>query len=252
MPVDKFGRMSDAKTMDTGVLLTYINNNYIRSDGGTPISGSINMNGNTLYSMPDPVNPQDVATKEYADKKTHIIAVSTYHCGDLIKGEYQFTFRGNKCEKSGFLMPHSGRLKKIKMRLIFKIGAPDEIIKITSDEINDKIDEDYSLADYWKDFFVLGDIFSLILFEKGNYQPTGSILSTYRCYASSAANLENLRRIKRKFDLDRDLKNYSLSEGDVINIRTETNRNLKLKCSFLFTFLIELDPLQVICLNHFK
>ena len=67
MPVDKFGRMSDAKTRDTGVWLTYINNNYIRSDGGTPVSGSINMNGNTRYNVPDPVNPQDVATKEYAD-----------------------------------------------------------------------------------------------------------------------------------------------------------------------------------------
>ena len=67
MPVDKFGRMSDAKTGDTGVSLTYINNNYIRSDGSTPVSGSINMKGNTLYNVSDPVNPQDVATKEYAD-----------------------------------------------------------------------------------------------------------------------------------------------------------------------------------------
>ena len=50
MPVDKFGRMSDAKTKDTGVSLTYINNNYIRSDGGTPVSGSIDMRGNTLYN----------------------------------------------------------------------------------------------------------------------------------------------------------------------------------------------------------
>ena len=68
MPVDKFGRMSDTKTRDTGVSLTYINNNYIRSDGSTPVSGSINMRGNTLYNVSDPVNPQDVATKEYADK----------------------------------------------------------------------------------------------------------------------------------------------------------------------------------------
>ena len=37
MPVDKFGRMSDAKTRDTGVSLTYINNNYI-SHGSTPVS----------------------------------------------------------------------------------------------------------------------------------------------------------------------------------------------------------------------
>ena len=47
MPVDEFGRMSDTKTKDTGVSLIYINNN-IRSDGTTPVSGSINMNGNTL------------------------------------------------------------------------------------------------------------------------------------------------------------------------------------------------------------
>ena len=67
MPVDKFGRMSDAKTRDTGVSLTHINNNYIRSDGSTPVSGSIDMKGNTLYNVSDPVNTQDVATKEYAD-----------------------------------------------------------------------------------------------------------------------------------------------------------------------------------------
>ena len=48
MPVDKFGRMSDAKTRDTGVSLNYINNNFIRSDGGAPVSGSIDMRGNTL------------------------------------------------------------------------------------------------------------------------------------------------------------------------------------------------------------
>ena len=68
MPVDKFGRMSDAKTRDTGSSLTYINNTYIRSDGGKPVSGSIDMRGNTLYNVSNPVNPQDDATKKYADK----------------------------------------------------------------------------------------------------------------------------------------------------------------------------------------
>ena len=67
MPVDEFGRMSDTKTKDTGVALTYINNNYVRSDGGTPLTGSLDMRGNTIYNVADPVNPQDVATKEYAD-----------------------------------------------------------------------------------------------------------------------------------------------------------------------------------------
>ena len=67
MQVDKFGRMSDAKTRNTGVSLNYINNNFIRSDRSTPVSGSIDMRGNTLNNVSDPVNPQDVATKEYAD-----------------------------------------------------------------------------------------------------------------------------------------------------------------------------------------
>ena len=67
MPVDKFGRMSDTKTKDTGVSLTYINNNYVRSDGETPLTGSLNMQGNTIYNVADPVNPQDVVTKVYVD-----------------------------------------------------------------------------------------------------------------------------------------------------------------------------------------
>ena len=89
MPVDKFGRMSDTKTKDTGVSLTYINNNYIRSDGSTPVSGSINMNGNTLYNVPDPVNPHDVATKDYADTTNKAFVLYEGKClavGDLSMG----------------------------------------------------------------------------------------------------------------------------------------------------------------------
>ena len=67
MPVDKFGRMSNLKTKDTGVSLTYINNNYVRSDGETPLTGSLDMRGNTIYNVADPVNPQDVVTKVYVD-----------------------------------------------------------------------------------------------------------------------------------------------------------------------------------------
>ena len=131
MPVDKFGRMSDTKTKDTGVSLTYINNNYVRSDGGIPLSGSLDMKGNTIYNVADPVNPQDVVTKEYVDKGVggkHVIAVHARYCGPLKKGEYQFKFSGanfENCEEiigkyedlkgsiTGFVMPHSGHIKKI-------------------------------------------------------------------------------------------------------------------------------------------
>ena len=131
MPVDKFGRMSDTKTKDTGVSLTYINNNYVRSDGGTPLSGSLDMKGNTIYNIADPVNPQDVVTKEYVDRGVggkHVIAVHARYCRPIKKGEYQFKFSGANFENcaeivgdyedlrgsiTGFVMPHSGHIKKI-------------------------------------------------------------------------------------------------------------------------------------------
>ena len=112
-------------TLKPGILgfRSLINNNYIHSDGSTPVSGSINMDGNTLYNVPDPVNPGDVATKEYADslKTTYrnIVAVPIRFCGNSIKNKYHFTFGGNVYYTLGlgFLVPHSGRIKKIQQKL---------------------------------------------------------------------------------------------------------------------------------------
>ena len=137
MPVDKFGRMSDSKTKDTGVSLTYINNNYIRRDGGTPVTGSIDMGGNTLRNVAEPVKQNDVATKDYADyiksstqdyvnyivketreelnnKRPHLIAMTSSFTDVLKPREHQFSFGGNN--NQGFLIPHSGRIKKIVAR----------------------------------------------------------------------------------------------------------------------------------------
>ena len=94
MPVDKFRRMNDSKTRDDSVSLTYINNNYIRSDGGTPVSGSVDMRGNTLYNVSDPVNPQDVATKEYADQVGGGVAATmeTRHGTYTARGDIDMRF----------------------------------------------------------------------------------------------------------------------------------------------------------------
>ena len=106
-------------------------------------------------------------------KKTYIITVSTYHCSDLIKGEYQFTFGGNKCEKSGFLMPHSGVIKRIKVRLIGgifgEIEGGEERLLIGRGEI--------PLEEALKEgSFLVGDLFSIILFKGGiNPNPTQTL-----------------------------------------------------------------------------
>ena len=246
MLVDKFGSMSDTKTKDTGVSLTYINNNYIRSDGTTPVSGSIDMRGNTLYNVPDPVNPQDVATKEYADKKTNIIAVSTNYCGDLIYGEYQFAFGGKTCKEVGFLIPHSGRIKKIKFRMVGGVEAYYRDVKPKDPEPIGT--------------FVVGELFSIMLFKKDEVldptpNPEGSIfedgapitesiLGTYDCTFVRGVIGDAPDSFRRRCDFTYSLKNHSLSEGDYINIRSEkTIEKTKEKFSYMFTFLIELDPL---------
>ena len=95
MPVDKFGRMSDLKTKDTGVSLTYINNNYVRSDGGTPLTGSLDMRGNTIYNVADPVNPQDVVTKVYVDN-TKGSGVIGRKLGDAVSIKENLDFLGKQ------------------------------------------------------------------------------------------------------------------------------------------------------------
>ena len=95
MPVDKFGRMSDTKTKDIGVSLTYINNNYIRSDGSNTVTGSIDMKGNTLYNVADPVNPQDVVTKVYVDN-TKGSGVVGRKIGDSVSIKENLDFMGKQ------------------------------------------------------------------------------------------------------------------------------------------------------------
>ena len=70
MSVDKFGRSGKSNlVIPEGVSLSYIGNNFLRRDGTNTANGSINMTGNTLTNVSNPVNAQDIATKNYADTK---------------------------------------------------------------------------------------------------------------------------------------------------------------------------------------
>ena len=131
MPVDKFGRMSDTKTKDTGVSLTYINNNYVRSDGGNPLSGSLDMRGNTIYNVADPVNPQDVATKEYADttNKAFVLYEGKYLAvGDLSMG-------GRRLNDVGFPLENHQASNKFYVDTIVETAtAGDKALRKIRDE----------------------------------------------------------------------------------------------------------------------
>ena len=91
------------------------------------------MNFNSIKNIGEPGHISDAATKVYVDnsindvvdkamkQRTHMIAVHSNYCGLLRKGEYQFVFGGNIMLPSGgecgFSMPHSGRIKKIKVKI---------------------------------------------------------------------------------------------------------------------------------------
>ena len=252
----------------------------IRENGGFNLVDSyINMNFNNIRNVGYPKHTEDAVPRSFVDdmikeveekinKRKHLITVSTYYCGDLIKGEYQFPFGGNACEDAGFLMPQSGRIKKVKLEIFGKfkrIGNYEDlhdISHILEKEFLDEVENVEELKknpntieefNIWRNklfkvLFLGGDLFSIISFKNNSDEiinkPTSSILSTYRCVVSDPINYDPDIEFIRNCVFDYDLKNHPLTEGEVINIRTGINRNVKTVFSFMFTFLIELDPLD--------
>ena len=248
----------------------------IRENGGFNLVDSyINMNFNNIRNVGLPKDESDAVPKSFVDsiikeveekinKRKHLIAVSTYFCGKLIKGEFQFPFGGSACEEAGFLMPQSGRIKKVKLKIFGLFPSANKDLKGFFKEIEDieelnKDVEDIKPEEFneWinkilKVVLLGGNLFSIIVFKNNNDEitkPTSSILSTYNCVISTVPIfIEDYDQpsddfINRSCVFDYDLKNHPLSEGEVINIRTEIDRNVKSDFSFMFTFLIELDPL---------
>ena len=89
MPVDKFGRSGKSNSVITeGVSLSYIGNNFLRRDGTNTAIGSINMTGNTLTNVSNPVNAQDIATKNYVEQNTILRNGTQTMIGNLNMGNY--------------------------------------------------------------------------------------------------------------------------------------------------------------------
>ena len=273
----------------------------VRENGGFNLVDSyINMNFHNIRNVGNPKHKADAVPRSFVDdmigslkettekatvdaftrlgkmltnglkKRTHIISTTTNYSGELIKGEYQFSFGGEAGEKAGFLIPQSGRIKDIKVEFIGDlqytrppianegwVNPIKQFQRIWREEYGKEITEEFIKSDEFdkelENYYFSGNLFSFIKFEPKDkglddfvYKPftTGSIITTYRCHRPG-----NVPGVDRDYErlrcsFEPDFKNYSLSKYDIINIRTDIERRVKTKWSYFVTFLIELDPLE--------
>ena len=114
-------------------------------------SHAINMAFKKLLNLSTPSEPFKAVTKKYVDdsitkviETRYIIAVTASYHGDLIKGNYQFSFGGNSKNSfqkhglyNGFLMPYDGYIKRFVMEV--------QVLKFSSDKYTNPIDFERSL-----------------------------------------------------------------------------------------------------------
>ena len=305
----------------------------IRENGGFNLVDSyINMNFNNIRNVGYPKHTEDAVPRSFVDdmvkeveekinKRKHLIAVHARYCGVLKQGEYQFKFSGanfENCEEilgvyedfkgsiTGFVMPHSGHLKKIICEgLIFKSldNITDFIFNFITDHKKELKLSDIALlekAAYLdiedvlkkgkvelkktlekEDLFKENEIsldtvknmkteFQIVKFEKSfnskdylTVEKLPKIISSVLLERMDFKGIDFNKKMVGIGSISRFTKNdyFSLSEGDVINIKTIyedekmsiliRDKNItRLIANFIakslnfnFTFLIELDPL---------
>ena len=215
----------------------------LRENGGFNLVDSyINMNFNNIRNVGNPKHGADAVPRSFVDdmekKRTHIITVSTNYHGKLKKGEYQFPFGGVASRSCGFLMPQPGRIKKVKIGLggipffLRNERKPEEVFlsnpfdndNVFSIMLKRSIETDYEEE---KDFEYIFKGYDELL------------LTSYRC------KLEKNNIVC--FKATDTLVNYPLFSGDYLNIKTEIDYKDVRKDTYfsvMFTFIIELDPLD--------
>ena len=138
--------------------------------------------------------------------------VHANYYGRLEKDKFQFTFGENTIQpyvnniNNGFLMPQFGRIRKMSL-------------------------QDYGYRFYYKDS---KDFLDQLGFSSGTPVPIFTIvlirndrevsdLTTYKCTFKFDGRVELSGGIIRECIFTPDPKNISISEGDILNIRTEVN-----------------------------
>ena len=240
MPVDKFGRMSDLKTKDTGVSLTYINNNYVRSDGETPLTGSLDMRGNTLYNVADPVNPQDVVTKVYVDntKGSGVIGRKTGN-GVSIKENLDFLGKQKIKNLPDPVNDHDAVTKEYVDTTTTPFLKLDQTYNTKGDidmgnqftVLNDKtpIDDNHIVDKKYVD--EMDNLKSAFAFKNGSYYAKGGIIMRKNKLGGLREPLQDGEAANKKY-VDDTTKNLFIDENDNIafglNVDMEGNQILGL------------------------
>ena len=241
MPVDKFGRMSDLKTKDTVVSLTYINNNYVRSDGETPLTGSLDMRGNTLYNVADPVNPQDVVTKVYVDntKGSGVIGRKTKD-GVSIKENLDFLGKqkiknlpdpidGKDAVTKEYVDTTTTPFLKLDQTKYNTKGDIDMGDQFTVLNVKTPIDDNHIVDKKYVD--EMDNLNSAFAFKNGSYYAKGGIIMRKNKLGGLREPLQDGEAANKKY-VDDTTKNLFIDENDNIafglNVDMEGNQILGL------------------------
>ena len=104
-----------------------IKDEVVLKNGLNHMNGHLNMGSHNINNVLDPVVKQDVATKNYVDKRKHLITVWAEQRGDLIPEEFQFSFgNGGNHAKVGYVMMSPGRILRMSISA-FSNGARGEV-----------------------------------------------------------------------------------------------------------------------------
>ena len=239
----------------------------IKENGGYNIANAyINMNFNNIKNVGNPTHEADAVPRKFVDemansieekvdKRKHLITANASYHGDLIKGDYQFTWGGQSMVSykkhdmfSGFLVPSSGYIKKfVVLSTGLKLNAP-----------KDRDVVEFVVYDIGYNNHI--PLFTLVLIR--NQKEPVDIGTLYFYFVDY--NISRTGEMKHVFKFNPNLEEKTLrtvGARDIINSRSEfnsiqigeyrimlTNANYKFVSTDFFTYLatllIELDPLD--------
>ena len=224
------------------------------------------MNFNNIRNVGLPKSSEDAVPRSFVDgeigaveekikKRTHLIAASASHHGDLNKGDYQFTWAGLSKPSykkhdifNGFLVPSSGYIKKFTLL--------DTGVRIHLPENKNILD--YILYDIGYNNLI--PFFTLVLIR---HKKEPIDIGTHYFYFSELFKNDRTQ-IEHTFKLNPNFEKKELltvKAKDIINIRSEHNSKIGVKSfgmkddnydievdyeffTYLATVLIELDPIE--------